>query len=168
MILGLSLQAFTTLHVAISLVGILTGLVVVAAMILGKDMKVNTAVFLATTVLTSATGFLFPSTKIDPAQIVGGLSLVILVVALAALYGKHLIGIWRPIYVITAVAALYLNCFVAVVQGFGKIPALKALAPTGSEPPFKIAQLIVLVLFVALGVLATRRFHKVPAVAPAV
>ena len=168
MILGLSLHAFTLLHTAISLVGILTGLVVLAAMILGKDMKVNTAVFLATTVLTSATGFLFPFTKLGPPHIVGIISLVILAVALLALYGRHLAGAWRPIYVITAVLALYLNCFVLVVQVFDKVPSLKALAPTGSEPPFKIAQLIVLVLFGALGFLATRRFHKVQADAPIV
>ena len=165
MILGLSVQTFTLLHVAISLVGILTGLVVLAAMILGRDLKINTAVFLAATVLTSATGFLFHSAKFGPPHIVGLLSLVILAVALAALYGKHLAGIWRPTYVITAVTALYLNCFVLVVQAFGKIPALTALAPTGSEPPFQVAQLVVLALFVVLGFLAMRRFH--PARPPA-
>ena len=159
MILGMSVEAFTILHVIISLVGILTGLVALAAMIGNRDLGGWTAAFLATTVATSATGFLFHSKAIGPPHIVGAISLVVLLVALVALYSRHLAGPWRPAYVITAVIALYLNVFVGVVQAFQNLSILKALAPTGSEPPFAIAQGVVLLLFVGLGYLAVRRFH---------
>jgi hypothetical protein len=159
MIIGLSVGAFTTLHVIISLVGLLAGVVAVAAMLADKRPGLSTAVFLCATVLTSATGFLFHSAKIGPPHIVGVLSLIVLAVACAALYGFHLKGLWRPVYVVTALLALYFNAFVAVVQAFDKIAAFKALAPTGSEPPFVVAQLVVLAVFVLLGVLATKRFH---------
>ena len=159
MILGMSVGTFTLLHVIISLIGIVSGLFVLAAMLGGREPRGLTAVFLCTTVLTSATGFLFHAPASSPAHIVGVISLVILAVALVALYVKHLHGAWRPTYVITAAIALYLNCFVGVVQSFDKIPALKALAPTGSEPPFKVVQLVVLVLFAGLGFLAVKRFH---------
>jgi hypothetical protein len=159
MILGLSVGAFTTLHVIISLVGLLAGVVAVGAMLADKRPGLSTAIFLCATVLTSATGFLFHSAKIGPPHIVGVLSLILLAVACAALYGFHLKGLWRPVYVVTALLALYFNAFVAVVQAFDKIAALKVLAPTGSEPPFLVAQLVVLAGFVALGVLATKRFH---------
>lgn len=159
MIIGLSVGAFTTLHVVISLIGLLSGAIAVAAML--GDMRPGpwTAVFLCSTVLTSATGFLFHSAKLGPAHVVGVLSLIVLALACAALYGFHLRGVWRTVYVVSALLALWFNAFVAVVQAFGKIAALKALAPTGSEPPFLLAQLVVLAVFVALGVLATRRFH---------
>ena len=166
MILGLPVQTFTLLHVAISLIGILSGLVVLAAMLSGRNLRATTALFLATTILTSATGFLFHSAKIGPPHIVGAISLVVLAVSLVALYGKHLVGVWRRVYVITAVVALYLNAFVGVVQAFGKIPALNALAPKGSEPPFAVAQLLVLILFVVLGYLAVKRFHPAAPAAP--
>ena len=159
MIVGLSVGAFTTLHVIISLIGLAAGVAAVAAMLADKRPGLVTAVFLCFTVLTSATGFLFHSAKIGPAHIVGVISLVVLAVACAALYAFHLKGIWRPVYVVTALLALYLNAFVGVVQAFDKIAALKALAPTGSEPPFLIAQVVVLAGFVVLGVLATKRFH---------
>jgi hypothetical protein len=159
MILGMSVGTFTLLHVIISLIGIVSGVVVLAAMLAGKEPRGLTAVFLCTTVLTSATGFLFHSAKIGPAHIVGVISLVILAIALVALYARHLVGVWRPTYVITATIALYLNVFVGVVQSFDKLAPLKALAPTGSEPPFKVAQLAVLALFVVLGFLAVKRFH---------
>jgi len=116
--------------------------------------------FLATTVLTSVTGFLFHFTSFGPPEIVGAISLVILAIALVALYPSHLAGVWRPVYVVTAVLAFYLNVFVLVVQGFQKVGVLHALAPTGSEPPFLVAQAVVLVAFVALGYLAVRRFHR--------
>jgi len=159
MIVGLSVGAFTTLHVIISLIGLVSGVVAVAAMLADKRPGPWTAVFLCSTVLTSATGFLFHSAKIGPPHILGVLSLIVLALACAALYGFRLRGAWRPVYVISALLALYFNAFVAVVQAFDKIAALKALAPTGSEPPFLVAQLVLLGVFVALGVLATRRFH---------
>ena len=159
MIIGLSVGAFTTLHVIISLVGLLAGAAAIVAMLADKPPGLSTALFLCATVLTSATGFLFHSAKIGPPHIVGVLSLIVLALACAALYGFHLKGAWRTVYVVTALLALYFNAFVGVVQAFDKIAPLKALAPTGSEPPFLVAQLVVLAAFVALGVLATRRFH---------
>ncbi len=159
MILGMSLSTFTTFHVILSLIGILAGLVVLFAMFGSNGVPGWTAIFLATTILTSVTGFLFPFTKLLPSHIVGIISLVILSVALFALYGNRLAGAWRWIYVASAVLALYLNVFVAVVQSFLKISALRQLAPTQSEPPFAIAQGAVLLAFVALLVVAVRRFH---------
>ena len=159
MILGLSTSAFTTLHVIISLVGILSGFLVVFGWLKGSSSAGMTALFLVTTVLTSVTGFLFPFTAWGPPQIVGAISLVALAVAIAALYVFHLAGPWRWIYIVTATLALYFNCFVAVVQAFQKVPALQPLAPTQSEPPFQIAQIIVLAILVVLGFLAMRRFH---------
>ena len=159
MIIGLSVGAFTTLHVIISLIGLAAGVVAAAAMLADKKPGLATALFLCATVLTSATGFLFHSAKIGPPHIVGAISLVVLAVACAALYGFRLKGVWRPVYVITALLALYFNAFVGVVQAFDKIAPLKALAPTGSEPPFLVAQLVVLAAFVALGFVATKRFH---------
>jgi hypothetical protein len=163
MILGMSLSAFTTLHVIISLIAIATGLVVLAAMLRAERLGKWTAIFLATTILTSVTGFMFPIAGFTPALALGAISLVILALAVAARYAFHLVGPWRWIYVVTALAALYLNCFVLVVQMFRKLPALHALAPTESEPPFQIAQGALLVLFIVLGALAARRFHTAPA-----
>jgi hypothetical protein len=151
------------LHVLLSLVGIASGLVVLFAMINGRQLTGWTAFFLTTTVLTSVTGFLLPSMGFDPARRVGVISLVALAAAIVALYGFRLRGTWRWIYIGTAAFALYLNCFVGVVQAFQKIPVLHALAPTGSEPPFVIAQILVLGLFVILGILALRRFHPTQA-----
>ncbi len=159
MILGLSTSAFTTLHVAISLIGILTGLIVLGALLANQYSKLMTGVFLLFTILTSVTGFLFHSAATSPGHILGGISLVVLAIALVALYGGKLAGVWRPVYAISAVIALYLNVFVLVVQLFQKIPALNALAPTGKEPPFAIAQGVVLVVFVVLAILAARRFR---------
>ena len=152
------------IHVALSLIGILTGLFVLADLLKGRLRSGWPAAFLATTVLTSVTGFPLPPFGFDPPRAVGVLSLVLLALAIAGLYLFHLAGLWRRVYVITAVAALYLNVFVAVVQAFQKVPALHALAPTQSEPPFAVAQLVVLVLFAVLGWRAARTFH--PAVTP--
>jgi hypothetical protein len=166
MVLGMSLQTFTVLHVIISLVGIGSGFVVAAGMLKANPLPLWTAVFLVSTVLTSATGFLFPFVKLMPSHIVGVISLLVLAVSIVALYSMHLDGAWRWIYVVTAVVALYLNTFVLVVQSFLKIPPLTALAPTGTEPPFAVAQLVVLIGFVVLGYLAVRKFHpgvRVPA-----
>ena len=160
MILGMSVAAFTLLHVVISLVGIVAGAFALRGMIENKPLDFWAPLFLATTVLTSVTGFLFHFTSFGPPEIVGAISLVILAIALVALYPSHLAGVWRPVYVVTAVLAFYLNVFVLVVQGFQKVGFLHALAPTGSEPPFLVAQAVVLVAFVALGYLAVRRFHR--------
>jgi hypothetical protein len=159
MILGLSTSTFTMVHVIISLIGIFSGVVVVLGWLGGKDQHGWTALFLATTVLTSVTGFLFPSTSFGPPQVIGVLSLVVLAGAIAAFYVFHLAGIWRPVYIVGATIALYFNAFVGVVQAFQKLPFLQPLAPTQSEPPFLIAQIAVLALFVVLGFLSLKRFH---------
>ena len=166
MILGLSASTFTLVHVLISLVGIGSGFIVVFGLINGKLLGGWNLLFLISTVLTSVTGFAFPFEHLLPSHKVGTISLIVLAIAILALYVGRLEGKWRLTYVITAVLALYLNVFVAVVQSFLKIPALKAIAPTGSEPPFLVAQTIVLALFVALGVFAAKRFRS-PAVIPA-
>ena len=156
MILGMSVATFTLLHVIISLVGIVTGLVVAAGLLKGQKLCNWTAVFLITTVLTSVTGFMFPGTGLDPARVVGIISLVVLAIALLAFYAYQLAGAWRWVYVTTALFALYLNCFVAVVQSFQKIPALHALAPQGNEPPFVAAQVTLLLAFIVVGVVILR------------
>lgn len=153
------LTAFTLFHVLISLVGIVAGLVVLVALIRGQPSDRWTAVYFATTVATSVTGFFFPVEHLLPSHVVGLISLVILAVAMFARYRRHLAGAWRKTYVIGVMSALYLNVFVAVIQSFLKIPALKTLAPTQSEPPFQATQLAVLVLFIALTVIATIRFR---------
>ncbi len=147
------------IHVILSLIGILSGLVVLYGLLGGSLSGVWTAVFLATTILTSLTGFPLPPFGFDPPRAVGVISLVLLAVAVAAYYGFHLVGAWRWIFVGSAVAALYLNVFVGVVQAFMKLPFLKALAPTQSEPPFVVTQAVVLLIFIALGVWAALRFH---------
>jgi hypothetical protein len=149
-------------HVIVSLIGIVSGIVVLVGMLSAQRMAGLTAVFLATTVLTSVTGFFLPAEHLLPSHVVGILSLVVLAIALTALYLRRLAGAWRWIYVVTAVIALYFNCFVGVAQAFQKIAALHALAPTQSEPPFMIAQLIVLAIFIVLGFLAVKRFHPKP------
>ena len=159
MVLGLSLAAFTAVHVAISLIAIVTGLVVVVGMRGSQRLPAWTAVFLATTFLTSATGFGFPFTGLMPSHIFGIITLVVMAFEVPGLYLFHLAGRWRWIYVVGAVFTLYLNVFVLVVQSFLKVPVLTALAPTGSEPPFAVAQLIVLVVFIGLGVMAVRSFR---------
>jgi hypothetical protein len=159
MILGMSTSTFTLVHVVLSLVGIFTGLVVLLGMFSSKRLEGWTALFLATTVLTSVTGFPFPRDHILPSHVVGVISLVVLAIAIFALYFRHLAGPWRWIYVVGAVVALYLNVFVAVVQAFLKIPFLSALAPTQSDPPFIVTQLVVLGIFVVLGILAVRSFR---------
>jgi hypothetical protein len=163
MILGMSTATYTLLHVLISLVGIGSGLIVMFGFLTGKRLDGMTAVFLTTTVLTSVTGFGFPFEHLLPSHKVGILSLVVLLIAIAARYVFHLQGAWRGTYVVTASIALYLNVFVLVAQGFMKVPALKALAPTGTEPPFLVAQLVVMLVFIGLTILATKRFHVGPA-----
>jgi hypothetical protein len=145
------------------LIGIFTGLIVVLGMLGGKRLDALTAIFLATTVATSVTGFGYPIHHFGPPHIVGVISLVVLVIALLARYAMHLRGAWRWIYVVTAVIELYLNVFVAIVQAFQKVPALNALAPTQKEPPFAIAQLAALVIFILLAVFASKRFKPATA-----
>jgi hypothetical protein len=159
MILGMTTSTFTLLHVLISLTGIGSGFIVVYGLLTGKRLDGWTAIFLATTVLTSLTGFLFPVEHVLPSHVVGVISLVVLAVAILARYPLHLNHAWRFVYVVCAVLALYLNSFVAVVQSFLKVPALKALAPTQKEPPFLIAQLIVMAIFIGLGILGVKKFH---------
>jgi hypothetical protein len=149
-------------HVLLSIVGIITGLVVAWGMLRSDRMPRWTDVFLGTTVLTSLTGFLLPATKFLPSHATGILSLVILAATLYAWYAKKLAGSWRWIYVATAIAALYLNVFVLVVQAFLKVEPLKALAPHQNEPPFIVAQAVVLIAFIALGVVAAKRFRPPP------
>lgn len=163
MILGMTTSTFTLVHVLLSLVGIGSGLVVIFELLTEKRLDGWTALFLATTVATSVSGFGFPFDHLLPSHKVGIISLVVLTLAILARYAFHLAGAWGRIYVISAVAALYLNVFVGVVQAFLKIPALKASAPTQTEPPFLVAQLVVLVIFLGLTVLAAKKFHAEPA-----
>jgi hypothetical protein len=159
MILGMSIQAFTLLHVVISLIAIVSGLIVLFGMLGTHRLAGWTALFLLTTVLTSATGFLFPIKGFTPALAVGAISLLVLAIALLALYGKHLAGAWCWIYVATAVTALWFNVFVLIAQGFMKVASLHALAPNGSEPPFLIAQSAALVFLAVFGVIAAFKFR---------
>jgi hypothetical protein len=159
MILGMSIETFTQLHVILSLIGIAAGLVVLCGMLSANRLGGWTAFFLATTILTSVTGFMFPSKSFGAPHVIGVISLAVLAVALVALYGRHLAGAWRWLYVGSALLALYLNVFIGVVQAFQKLPALSTLAPTQSEPPFVVAQLLVLATFVVVGIRAVARFH---------
>ena len=154
---------FTALHVAISLVGIVAGFVVINGFLHNATGRRATQLFLAFTIATSVTGFGFPFQRILPPHVVGVLSLVLLALSVYALYGRALAGGWRTTYVITAVIAQYFNVFVLVIQSFQKVPALKALAPTQSEPPFAVAQGVALIGFVILGVLSVKRFRPTPA-----
>ena len=163
MILGMSVGAFTILHVIITLVAIGSGLIVVGGMFASNRLPVTTALFLSTTALTSVTGFLFPIHGFTPALGVGIVACVILAVALFALYKERLAGPWRWIYVITAVVSLYLNVFVLVVQSFVKVSALNALAPTQSEPPFAVTQAAVLAIFVLITLIAVIKFRPAKA-----
>jgi hypothetical protein len=161
MVFGISLSAYTTIHVIISLIAIAAGFIAVFEMIANKSLGIWNTIFLWTTIATSITGFGFPITGITPGIVVGIISLVILAVALFALYAQHLAGPWRWIYVISATMALWFNVFVLIVQSFQKIALLKTLAPTQSEPPFQLAQGAALVLFVALAILAVRKFRPI-------
>ena len=164
MVLGLSLPAFTLLHVIISLIAIVSGLVVMFGLLGSQRMPGLTAIFLLFTILTSVTGFLFPFKELLPSHMVGILSLVLLAIACIALYGMRLSGAWRPIYVVTAMTSLYLNVFVLIIQSFLKVPALAALAPAvppapPSGPVFGVVQGIVLVFFVIMIIQVWRRFR---------
>jgi hypothetical protein len=159
MILGMSVATFTLFHVILSLIGIASGLIVVLAILRAKRVPALAAIFLATTVATSVTGFMFHFASFGPPEIVGAISLVVLLAAILALYSYKLAGPWRRIYVVTAVLALYLNVFVGVVQTFQKVAFFHALAPTQTESPFAVAQGIVLLAFIAVGIAAVRKFQ---------
>ena len=154
-----NLSPFTKLHVLISLIGIGSGLVVMFGLLAGQKLNRWTALFLISTVATSVTGFFFPFHGVTPAIVVGIISLVLLAGAIVARYARRLAGAWRWIYVVTAMISLYLNVFVLVVQLFQKVPVLKALAPTQSEPPFAVTQLVVLALFGLLTIIAAIKFR---------
>ena len=170
MILGMSLSIFTIVHVIISLIAIVSGVIVMFGLLGSSRMPGLTAIFLLFTILTSATGFLIPpllTEKLLPSQMIGILSLVLLAIACIALYGQKLAGAWRWIYVLTALISLYLNVFVLVIQSFLKIPALTALAPGNppSGPSFAVIQGIVLLFFVVVIIGAMRRYRPMPAYA---
>ncbi len=156
------LNAFTLFHVGLSLIAIVAGLVVLSGFLASKSLPAMTLWFLVTTVATSVTGFLFPFHGFLPSYGVGILSLIVLAVAIAARYRFRLAGGWRTTWVVTSMIALYFNVFVLVAQSFQKVPALKELAPQQSEPPFLIAELVVLVVFVALIVAAARKVRVQP------
>ncbi len=151
-------------HVIVSLIGIVSGFLVAYGLVTGRPLPAWTALFLVTTILTSATGFPLAPYGFDPPRALGVISLAFLAVATFALYGLRLAGPWRWIYVVTATAALYFNVFVGIVQAFGKLAPLQALAPTQTEPPFVAAQLVALVAFIAIGWRAATRFRPTPAV----
>jgi hypothetical protein len=163
MMLGLSLANFTLLHVAISLVAIVTGLIVMFGMLGSRSTPGLTAIFLLFTILTNVTGFGFPFEKLLPSHVIAIISLVLLAIACLALYGMGLKGAWRPIYVVTALVSLYLNVFVLVIQSFLKIPALTALAPGNppSGPVFGVVQGIVLVFFAVVIIGVWRRYRPI-------
>jgi hypothetical protein len=167
MVLGMSLATFTLLHVIISLIAIVTGLVVMFGLLGSRRMPGLTAIFLLFTILTSVTGFLFPFAQLLPSHMIGILSLVLLAIACMALYAMQLAGVWRSIYVVTAMTSLYLNVFVLIIQGFLKVPALHALAPSvpPAGPVFAVVQGIVLVFFVLVIIGAWRRFKPMATLA---
>jgi hypothetical protein len=162
MILGMSTSTYTFLHVLLSLVGIGSGLVVMYGLLSGKRLNGWTALFLASTAATSVTGFGFPFDDLLPSHKVGVVSLVVLGIAIIARYGLHLAGAWRWIYVISSAVALYLNVFVGVVQAFLKVPALNAIAPNQTEPPFLLTQLVVVTAFAVLAIVAAARSRNEP------
>ncbi len=159
MILGMSPPTFTLVHVLLSAIGIAAGLIVMERLLRNRVLGLSNAVFLAATILTSATGFLFPSNAFGPAHVIGTISLVVLAVGALALYFGNLIGVWRWVYVVCAIVALYLNVFVGVAQAFQKVGRLRLLAPTQTEPPFALTQAAVLLFFLVLGAIALRRFR---------
>jgi len=161
MIWGMTLATFTLVHVVLSLIGIGSGLIVLFGLLARRALPGWTALFLATTVLTSVTGFGFPFDHLLPSHKVGIVSLVVLAVAIVTRYVVGFAGGWRIVYVVGAAIALYLNSFVGVVQAFLKIPALRALAPTQTELPFVITQVVVLGLYAVLTVVAARRASSV-------
>jgi hypothetical protein len=163
MVFGISLAAYTAIHVIISLIGIASGFVVLVGLLSGRLPTLWNGVFLLFTVLTSLTGLAFPNTKVTPGIVLAILSLIALAIAIVALYARHLSGGWRRTYAITAMIALYFNVFVLIAQLFEHVASLHALAPTQAAAPFKIAQLLLLILFIAFITAAAKKFRTVPA-----
>jgi hypothetical protein len=159
MILGLSLEQFTFLHVFLSLVGLAAGIFIVFGLLTSRSLSVLTTLFLITTAATSLTGFLFPFKGITPGIVLGILSMIALILAIVALYAKRLVGGWRGTYVISVCVAFYFNFFVLVAQSFAKVPALHSIAPTQASPGFGITQLAVLFIFVLLTIRAVKKFN---------
>jgi hypothetical protein len=160
MILGMSLEAFTRLHVVISVIGIASGLIMLIGLVRRRFLPAWTALFLVSTIATSITGFMLPADGLLPSHLFGVLSLVALTACVIAIFGHRVRGVWRSVFLVTGILALYLNAFVGIVQSFQKIAAIKALAPTQTELPFIIAQGVTFVVFVVLGVLALKRFAR--------
>ena len=159
MILGMTLFQFKVLHTALSVMGILTGLLVLSRMVRMRPLGASNTIFLWTTILTSVTGFFFPFTAFGPAHYLGVISLVVMAAATAALYIGSLYGTWRPIYVVSCAIGLYFNIFVGVIMVFAKIPELNRYAPTGKEPTLIVTEIVALLVVALLGWLALRRFH---------
>jgi len=159
MILGLSLAQFTFIHVALSFIGIGSGFFVMFEFLTSRHLRILTALFFLSTIGTSLTGFLFPNKTVTPGIVLGVLSMIVLVLALYAQYGKKLAGPWRGAYVISVCVAFYFNFFVLVAQAFAKVPALKAAAPTMASPAFGLAQLVLLFIFVPLTIRAVKRYR---------
>ena len=153
------MTAFSITHVVISLAGIGSGFVVIYGLLVPKRLNAWTAIFLATTILTSVTGFFFPFERFTPAHAVGILSLLALGLAVLARYPMRMAGRWRITYVVSAMISQYFNFAVLIIQSFQKVPALGALAPTQSEPPFVVTQLVVLMLFVVVAAASIIRFR---------
>jgi len=160
---GIPTHLFLQIHVAISLIALVAGLIALYGWLSGKVSSGWTGFFLVMIILTSVTGFPLRPFGLDPPRMVGILSLILLAIAVLAIYVFHVSGPWRWIFIVTAMTALYLDAFVGVIQAFAKLSFLHELAPNGSEPPFLIVQVIVLAIFVVLGFLAVRKFHPEPA-----
>lgn len=159
MILGLNLAQFTFLHVSLSLVGIGAGIFILYGLLTSRRLRILTALFLVSTIATSLTGFLFPFKGITPGIMLGVLSMIALVLAIAALYVKKLAGPWRGTYVVSMLVAYYFNFFVLIAQSFDKVPALHHIAPTQASPGFGFTQSAVLVVFILLTIRAFKKFH---------
>jgi hypothetical protein len=158
MIFGLPLEDFTQLHVACAVVGIGAGAIVLLCMIRQRSIEIWNEIFLVATLLATISGFFFPTTSFGASRTVGVVTTIVLALGFYALYGKQLAGWWRRLYADCAVAVLYLNCLVGVIQAFDKLPALKAIAPTRSSPAVLVTQAAVLVVFFIGGFMAQRRF----------
>jgi hypothetical protein len=159
MILGMSIQLFTRLHVCISLIAIVAGMAVLLGMLTRRRFPILTAVFLITTALTSITGFMFPNKTITPGIILGILSMIVLILATAARYVGHMNGAWRGTYILCANLALWFNVFVLFAQLFEKVPELREVAPTMSSPAFTLTQSAIFILFIAVTFRAFKRFE---------
>ena len=161
--LGLSADLLLQVHVVLSLLQIPVGLYLALELCRGRAPAATTLLFFALAALTSLTGFPLPPFGFDPPRAIGILTLLLLAASAFAFYSRGAIGLWRPVFVIGSIAALYLDIFVAIVQAFQKLPAFQRLAPTQSEPPFVILQVAALALCIVIGFYAVRRFGRIGA-----